>query len=253
MIVEEIVRVVKPDFCFLISSITSVLGGLGLTGYTAAHVFMDAFARSATKRTSVPWSTINLDTWQVEAESFEQARNLGASLTELAITPGEGKEIFSRVLPRAGFPQLVVSTAPLQMRIDRWLKLVSSREAEQEGRPAGTSYPRPALRGPYVAPTTELQRKMAEVWQRVLAIEEVGINDDFFELGGNSLLATQLVMEMRDAFRMSVPLRDFFETPTVAALSAVLATAEVVKEVPKIKAIPRALLRRKFLTAGSKR
>ena len=106
------------------------------------------------------------------------------------------------------------------------------------------------MRGSYVAPTTDLQRKMAEVWQRVLAIEELGINDDFFELGGNSLLATQLVMEMREAFRMSVPLRDFFETPTVAALSAVLETAEVVGEVPKIKPIPRDSLRCKALTAG---
>ena len=90
---------------------------------------------------------------------------------------------------------------------------------------------------------------MAEVWQRVLAIEEIGINDDFFELGGNSLVATQLVMEMRETFRMSVPLRDFFDTPTVAALSAVLETAEVVKELPKIKPIPRDSLRRKALTA----
>ena len=79
---------------------------------------------------------------------------------------------------------------------------------------------------------------MAEVWRRVLAIEEIGINDDFFELGGNSLVATQLVTGMREAFRMSVPLRDFFEMPTVAALSAVLETVEVVEQLPKIKPIP---------------
>lgn len=122
----------------------------------------------------------------------------------------------------------------------------------EERRPAARSYPRPTLRVPYVAPTTDLQRKMAEVWQRVLAIEEIGVNDDFFELGGNSLLATQLVTEMREAFTMSVPLRDFFDTPTIAGLSAVLETAEVVKEVPKIKPIPRDLLRRKNLIAESK-
>jgi amino acid adenylation domain-containing protein len=124
--------------------------------------------------------------------------------------------------------------------------------SEQEWRPAATSYPRPALHEPYVAPTTDLQRKIAEVWQRVLAIEEIGINDNFFELGGNSLVATQLVMEMRETFSTSVPLRDFFETPTIAAVSAGLETAEVVKEVPKIKPIPRDSLRRKALSAGSK-
>jgi amino acid adenylation domain-containing protein len=124
--------------------------------------------------------------------------------------------------------------------------------SDQEWRPAATSYPRPALREPYVAPTTDLQRKIAEVWQRVLAIEEVGINDDFFELGGNSMVATQLVMELREALRMSVPLRGFFETPTVAALSSALETAEVVKELPKIKPIPRDSLRRQVFTATSK-
>ncbi len=130
---------------------------------------------------------------------------------------------------------------------------ITAEALEQERRPAATSYPRPVLREPYVAPTTDLQRKIAEVWQRVLAIEEIGINDDFFELGGNSLVATQLMTEMRETFTTSVPLRDFFETRTIAALSAVLETAEVVKELPKIKPISRDLLRRKVLTAGSKR
>lgn len=242
VVLEEILGEVKPDFCFLISSISSVLGGLGLTAYTAANIFMDAFARSAARRTSVPWTTINLDTWQVETE-LQPSSSLGASITELAISPGEGKEIFSRLLPRLAFQQLVVSTAPLQARIDQWLKLVSLREAEQARRQPGTFYPRPDLREPYVAPDGDVQRKMAEVWQRVLAIEEVGVNDDFFELGGNSLLATQLVMEMREAFRMSVPLRDFFEKPTVAALSAVIETSQVVEEVPRIKRVPRESLR----------
>ncbi len=243
VILEEIVREVKPDHCLLISSISSVLGGLGLTAYTAANIFMDAFARSASKRTSIPWSTINLDTWQIDSELLEQSGNLGAGLTELAITPTEGKEIFARVLPRTGFSQVVVSTAPLQARIDQWVRLVSLREAEQARRPPGTSYPRPALREPYAAPATEVQAKLAEIWQRVLAIDEIGINDDFFELGGNSLLATQLVMEMREALKMSVPLRDFFESPTIAALSTLLQSAAAVAEVPKIKSIPRDSLR----------
>jgi len=124
--------------------------------------------------------------------------------------------------------------------------------SEQERRPAATSYPRPDLPEPYVAPTTGLQRKIAEVWQRVLAIEEIGINDNFFELGGNSLVATQVVTEMRETFRISVPLRDFFETPTIAAVSAILETAEIVKELPKIKPIHRDSFRRKVSTAGSK-
>ena len=100
---------------------------------------MDAFARAASNGTATPWSTINLDTWQIDSESLEQAGSLGVSLAEKAITPMEGKEIFSRLFPRAGFSQVVVSTTPLQARIDQWLKLVSLREAEQARRPPGKS------------------------------------------------------------------------------------------------------------------
>jgi acyl transferase domain-containing protein len=127
--------------------------------------------------------------------------------------------------------------------------VASEPQQQVMARPVGMSYPRPILREPYVAPVTDAQRKTAEVWQRVLAIEEIGINDNFFELGGNSLVATQLITEMREAFGMSVPLRDFFERPTVAALSAVLETTEVIKELPKIKPVPRDSLRRKAVTA----
>lgn len=255
IILEKVLRDVRPDFCLLISSISTVLGGLGLTAYTAANLFMDAFARSCSSRMSLPWSVINLDTWQVDAQSGPQPpSNLGASLTDLAISPGQGKDVFSRLFPLIGFPQVVVSTAALQARIDQWVKLVSLREAEQNRKADGTFYPRPNLLQPYVAPTDDIQRKMAEVWQGVLGIVQIGIKDDFFELGGNSLLATQLVMQMRETFQMAVPLRNFFETPTIAALSEVIESASgaaIVAEVPKIKAIPRDSIRvsREALTA----
>ena len=246
IILEQILRELKPDFCLLISSISSVLGGLGLTAFTAANLFMDAFARYCTSRTPLSWTTINLDAWQVEAQSGPQRNNLGASLTELAISSSEGKEICSRLLPLIGFPQIVVSTASLQSRIEQWVKLVSLREAEQARKGLGSFYPRPSLLEPYVAPRHDVESKMAEVWQQVLGIEQIGINDDFFELGGNSLLATQLVMRMREALQSAFPLRDFFATPTVAALSTIVAgtddNAAATKSL-KIKAIPRDSIR----------
>jgi acyl carrier protein len=76
------------------------------------------------------------------------------------------------------------------------------------------------LTGRYVAPRTDTERALAEVWTQLLAVDRVGVDDDFFaELGGHSLLATQLISRVRDLFRIDVPLGLIFETPTIAGLA----------------------------------
>ncbi len=71
-----------------------------------------------------------------------------------------------------------------------------------------------------VAPRTPIEEKVATIWAQLLRLPQVGVYDNFFELGGHSLLATQVVARLRDAFRVEIPLRALFETPTVAGLSA---------------------------------
>jgi acyl transferase domain-containing protein len=70
----------------------------------------------------------------------------------------------------------------------------------------------------YVAPRTVLEERLVEVWQNVLGVDRVGIADDFFAIGGNSLVAVQLVAQLRKALRVKLPMRTLFETPTVAGL-----------------------------------
>ena len=79
-----------------------------------------------------------------------------------------------------------------------------------------------------MAPRTPLEKSIADVWQRTLGVGGVGVIDNFFtDLGGSSLLATQLVAKLREALRVDIPLRHLFERPTVADLAeAVVATAE---------------------------
>lgn len=75
---------------------------------------------------------------------------------------------------------------------------------------------------PYEAPRGPVEEKLAEIWAAVLRIERVGIRDNFFELGGHSLLATQLISRVRNAFKVELPLRKLFESPTVAELASVI-------------------------------
>jgi acyl carrier protein len=74
----------------------------------------------------------------------------------------------------------------------------------------------------YIAPRTTLEISLAESWINLLRIERVGIHDNFFELGGHSLLATQAVNKIRKLCGIELPLRSFFETPTIAGLAAKL-------------------------------
>jgi amino acid adenylation domain-containing protein len=71
----------------------------------------------------------------------------------------------------------------------------------------------------FVAPRTPTEETVASIWAKVLKLERVGVLDNFFELGGHSLLATQLMFSLREAFDVELPLRSFFEAPTVSDLA----------------------------------
>ena len=76
----------------------------------------------------------------------------------------------------------------------------------------------------YVAPRTGVEELLIEIWVSVLGKQPIGVHDNFFELGGHSLLATQLTSRIRDACKMELPVRQLFESPTVASLARYIET-----------------------------
>jgi len=85
--------------------------------------------------------------------------------------------------------------------------------------------PRPEMAGganKYIAPSTEVEKKLAEIWEKLLGAPRVGLNDNFFKLGGHSLLVVQLMVEVQRLFGMNISLRDVFMSPTLAELAAAL-------------------------------
>ncbi|MCY8075097.1 lichenysin non-ribosomal peptide synthetase LicA [Bacillus haynesii] len=78
----------------------------------------------------------------------------------------------------------------------------------------------------YAAPRNEYEEKMVGIWQEVLGAEQVGIHDQFFDLGGHSLKAMTMLAKIHKAFGVEVPLQILFEKPTVAALSDFVSEAE---------------------------
>ncbi len=89
---------------------------------------------------------------------------------------------------------------------------------------------RPSLLTPFVMPWTAVEQQLAQIWAAILSVDQVGIHDNFFDLGGHSLSATRVISHIRDDFRVELSLSHFFETPTVTALAGYIETAPPLKD-----------------------
>jgi amino acid adenylation domain-containing protein len=88
------------------------------------------------------------------------------------------------------------------------------------------------------SPRTPVEEMIAGIWGEVLRLETVGAEESFFDLGGHSLIATQVVARLRDAFGVEMPLHRFFQAPTVAEQAAFVATARTERSAAAIVPVP---------------
>jgi len=88
------------------------------------------------------------------------------------------------------------------------------------------SLPDPEIQGPVsakVLPRSPLERELAEVWTEILGIQEIAVEDNFFDLGGHSLRAMQLITRLRRRFQVELSLREFLSSPRIASLAVIIA------------------------------
>jgi acyl carrier protein len=83
-------------------------------------------------------------------------------------------------------------------------------------------HPRPNLLTPYVSPRSDVEKSIVDLWQGALGLTEIGIHDNFFDLGGDSLLATLLIGRIGETFNIALSLRALFEAPTVAEMAVTI-------------------------------
>jgi len=99
---------------------------------------------------------------------------------------------------------------------------------------------RPNLDSSYMPPHTPVQQMLAEAWSDLLGIERIGIHDDFFQLGGHSLLVAKLATRIRQAFKVELSLIEVFKNPTVAQLAEAVEKPGIASEFPELPPIRRA-------------
>jgi amino acid adenylation domain-containing protein len=95
-----------------------------------------------------------------------------------------------------------------------------------------------ALETEFVAPRSELEQQLAEVWTDVLGLAEIGVNDNFFELGGHSLLAATLLVRLRETTGSALNMRLLFESPTIAELAQAISKENKTEAVQLPELVP---------------
>ncbi|MBD0264915.1 MAG: SDR family NAD(P)-dependent oxidoreductase, partial [Tolypothrix sp. Co-bin9] len=231
IVLDKILENRKIDFCLLMSSLASILGGLGFVAYSAANIFMDNFVYQHNQINSVPWISVNWDGWQLSREHETNENNgkqesyISTNLANLAIQPEEGIKVFEETIKYVKFnygtfSQIVISTGTLAARIKQWISFdnLASKTVGQKMK-RSSLYPRPNLQNPCIPPQNETEKLIADIWQEVLSLQEIGCYDNFFELGGDSLLVVQVRGKLQAALNRKISTSELFEYPTIAALA----------------------------------
>lgn len=225
------------DFFILCSSLTALYGGVGEATYCAANAFLDAYAIYRSARVGDFTQSIDWDAWQEVGFAVAVEKRLKAAFKGMSkipdspfkhgILPAEGAAVFNRALT-AHTPRLVVSTTALAAKF---------KTAETPGLPtipvpgrdmkeSRARYPRPSLSIPYAPPTDEMEKLLCETWENFLAIEQVGIHDNFFELGASSLAIVQVNTILNEILKKEIPTPTMYAYPTAAQLAGHLSGAK---------------------------
>jgi acyl transferase domain-containing protein/acyl carrier protein len=205
---SKVLENIDVDFVLMQSSLSSMLGGLGFASYSAVNNFIDALIIHKSKENNkTKWMTVNWDGW-----NFGNSKNKG-------ITPEKGIEVLKKVLTQNVPSQIVVSIENIHESIDKWLLSAKKEKNEEVADEENGFHERPDLETEYVEASSDMEKQVLDEWKKLLGIEKIGINDNFFDLGGDSLIGTQLVSRMRKTFNVDIPLVAVFENATIKGIA----------------------------------
>jgi amino acid adenylation domain-containing protein len=179
---------------------------------------------------------VKLRGFRIELGEIEAALAERSEVREVVVTAREDRpgdlRLVAYLVPRPGaeldVPALrarLRERLPEHMIPAAWvvldaLPLSATGKVDRKALPAPDG--QPVAQAAYVAPRTALEALLAGICAQVLGAERVGVHDDFFDLGGSSILATQVVTTVQEILPVDLPLRNVFETPTVAQIADLL-------------------------------
>ena len=188
------------DFCVLMSSLSSMVGGLGFSAYASANSFLDSFVYYHNAVSNNKWMCINWDGWTL-SEGTSQT-----SSEKLSLTHDEGKKIFNKIMGLNLNGQIIVSTGNLEQRISKWLyniKEIYSKDSNLENE---------------VQNYDCLSEKIQNIIKDYFGFEKLNLNDNIFDLGATSLDLIQISNTITRKINIPISAVNLYTYPSVAQL-----------------------------------
>jgi acyl transferase domain-containing protein/acyl carrier protein len=229
LVLDTIFKNHQLDFFILSSSTASIMMEIGHVAYGGASAFLDAFAQHNACFGNGVVMSINWTAWSEVGGALqlakEHAKGLGLSESQVKIVGGllsaDGIEAFNRIMqlePAMQIPQVVVYPHDLvaQVTLSKTFsppKSIAGIESSRE------EFKRPKLASEYVAPRDDLEQTLVDIWSDFFGFEQIGIQDDFFELGGDSLKAIVMTSLIEKELDAKVSIATIFNKTTIEELA----------------------------------
>jgi acyl carrier protein len=233
LVLDELFRDQPLDFFVSFSSLSAQMPAFGQLAYAAANNFLENYTARRLGDGRTFTACISWDVWQGDGMAYHAAgpsalRALKeADFERRGILPAEGAAVFGWVL-EGDVPHVLVSTSDYLAVAEASAHDFAQVYLEELRTAAAASrHHRPDLPTPYVRPRGDTEVTVGAIWEELLGIAAIGVDDDFFALGGDSLIGTQLMTRIKRACGVKLSTKALYDRRTIRSLCEAIDEAVV--------------------------
>lgn len=225
-VLDYVFRDHQLDFLALFTSLSSVLPGFGQAAYSIANSYMDAYAENEARKGRKHIMSLSWDVWQGEGMAYDaKIPKVMASLKaddfkQRGILPEEGQDVFCKAIA-SDFLRIMICTSDYLRQSEQEGNIVSQMYMEAMEQVSNTSennVPKQPDANESID-ENDVKHFLTDIWKELLGIEEIDPNDDFIDLGGDSLIGMQLISKIQAVYGLELSVGIVYEDCTIALLS----------------------------------
>lgn len=202
----------RAGFCCIQSSLATVIGGVGLAAYTSGYQAVELLVAAQSRSARMPWFAIGYPLIDVLAAGKRSSLDTNA----YAVASDDAWDLTRKIIENG------ISGTTMLSRSDVTVAPTAVKKA-QLSKAAVSGRARPAMSTPFIAPRTHIETTVAGIFEELIGVSGIGVDDGFYELGGHSLLAIRVVAKLRETFPVKIEMRELlFENPTVARVASMI-------------------------------